>query len=178
MSGNQNTVVRATKSVNTLQGPVIVRGPTTLKQSSVVKKPVQKPQVPKSTSTTKPKTSSSISSTKVAVKRPAPTKSSIEKKSAPVVKKQKTTEEKEEVGDRCDIDEERSADEDDDGADLKGFILDEDEESDGVSEEEEAKAIEKDSFKSVDDYRSQMEEIKAMLGSQETRTKFMQSKKK
>lgn len=93
-----------------------------------------------------------------------------------MAKKHKEADENDDKGDACDSKEERSSDGTDDGSDLKGFVVDEDNESDGVSEEEEANEIAKASFQSVEEYRREMDEIRAMLGSKRRRDEYMQRK--
>lgn len=165
--------------------------------AAVSKAPVVKkvPLVVKSTSGT-PSSGAPKPAQKALVSKPvssggvAELKRKTESSGAPVLKKPKvavtskpkvsvphsakTVQKKKIAGDDCTIEEERSDDGDDDGEDLKGFLVDDDDDEDGYSSEEEAKKVEARSFSSVDKYKMEMAKVKALLGSRETRNKFIQ----
>ena len=176
----EKPVVLAVKTVS----PLIASSASVSKPPTTVKKVVKVPSTLSSTATAAPKkvikkvavagapvVKRKLDSTgkpvSAAVKKPKVVVSSTPGSSAPkkVVKKI--------AGDDCKSDEERSEDGSDDGSDLKGFLVDEEDDEDGYSEEDESKKVEQESFSSVDDYRREMEAVLALLGSRATRQKYV-----
>ena len=91
-------------------------------------------------------------------------------KVAPVVGAKKVV--KKIAGDDCTIDEPRSEESSDEGS-LEDFLIDDDKDDDGYDDEEEMRKVEEKSFKSVDDYKKEMETIRMLFSSSAKRNKYL-----